>query len=333
MHDSTRGRLSRRHFVGLAAAAATTGLPELLRAQPAPTIGKIIVGYPAGGTLDQTARRVSDAWREQGKTYLVDNRPGAAGRIANAQLKRERADGSMLLCTHTSALTIYPHVYTKLAYDAAQDFRPVSPVASATCAFAISSAAPDSVKTLADYVRWIKATPTAASFASPAAGSMAHFLGYRFDQAAGLKLAHVPYRGSAPAMQDLLGGQIPAYIGFVGDFLPYMASGKLRILAVTSDKRSRFMREVPTFAEQGFTTVVGNESYGLFLPPQTPADTVAACAQAVQQASRNPALIAGMEQLGMDAVATSPAEYAQAIQHERELWKPIVLASGFRSDE
>jgi tripartite-type tricarboxylate transporter receptor subunit TctC len=112
-----------------------------------------------------------------------------------------------------------------------------------------------------------------------------------------------------------------------------MASGKLRILAVTSDKRSRFMREVPTFTEQGFATVAGNETYGLFLPPQTPADAVAAAAQAVQQASRSPALIAGLEQLGMDAIATSPSDYAQAIQRDRDMWKPIVLASGFRSDE
>jgi tripartite-type tricarboxylate transporter receptor subunit TctC len=326
--------LSRRLFARhLSLTAAALVLPGLGRAQTDGSVGKIIVGYPPGGTLDQTARRVSEAWRVQGKAYIVDNRAGAAGRIANGQLKRERADGSMLLCTHTSALTIYPHVYAKLGYNSATDFRPVSPIAAATCAFAVSSAVPDSVRTLADYVRWVKATPAAASYASPAAGSMAHFLGYRFDQAASLKLTHVGYRGSAPAMQDLLGGQIPAYLGFVGDFLQYTASGKLRILAVTSDKRSRFMPEVPTFAEQGFATVTGTESYGLFAPPQTPDAVLAALGEATKTASKDATLMAGFAQIGMDSIAMTPTAYSQLIAREFEYWRPIVLASGFRSEE
>src|SRR5262245_31507830 len=108
-------------------------------------VGKLLVGYPAGGTLDTTARQLAEAWRKQGRLYIVDNRAGAAGRIASSQLKRERPDASTLLCTHASALTIYPHVYTKLMYDAAADFVPVSPLVAATCAFAVSSGVPSSV--------------------------------------------------------------------------------------------------------------------------------------------------------------------------------------------
>ncbi|MET1114052.1 MAG: tripartite tricarboxylate transporter substrate-binding protein [Comamonas sp.] len=325
---------TRREFAaGLSAAALafSTGRSALAQSgSPA----RIVVGYPPGGTLDVTARRVSEAWREQGRASLVDNRSGAAGRVANAQLKREKADGSVMLCTHTSALSIYPHVYAKLGYDPVADFRPVSPLASVTCAFAVSTAAvPASVTTLDAYVKWIKATPQAANFASPAAGSMAHFLGYQLDQAAGLKLTHVPYRGSAPAMQDLLGGQITAYMGFVADFLQYPDNQKLRILAVTSEKRSRFLPGVPTFAELGLAQVTGVESYGLFLPPRASDAMVAELAEATRQATQSAALIAGFDKLGLEPLWSSPAAYAQQIARESRHWRPIVAASGFRSEE
>lgn len=327
--------LSRRRFAsqipGLAALAA--GLPQLAAAQAASTTGRIIVGYPPGGTLDTTARHVADAWKRRGRTYIVENRAGAQGRIANAQLKREKADGSVVLCTHTTALTIYPHVYTKLAYDPVADFRAVSPVASATCAFAISTAVPEDIKTLAAYVRWVKATPAAASYASPAAGSTAHFLGYRFQQVGDFRLTHVAYRGSAPAMQDLLGGQIPAYFGFVGDFLPYMQTRKLRVLAVSGDRRSRFMPDVPTFGEQGLQQVAGMETYGIFLPPLTPEAEVASIGEAVRLASTDAALIAGLEKSGLEPRYMPPADFARLIAKEREAWRPIVQASGFRSED
>jgi tripartite-type tricarboxylate transporter receptor subunit TctC len=325
---------SRRSFGTFTLATlAAASWPLRAGAQAQPQAGKIVVGYPAGGTLDQTARRLSDAWRKHGRSYIVDNRPGAAGRVASAQLKRERNDGSVLLCTQTSALTIYPHVYAKLMYDAAADFVPVTPVVSATCALAVSSLVPASVKTLADYAAWLAQTPAHAAYASPAAGSVAHFLGFQFSQAANLKLQHVAYRGSAPAMQDLLGGQIACYFGFVADFLPYMQSGKVRILAVTGEKRSRFMPNVPTFVEQGFANVKGAETYGLFAPPGTPASTVKAIYDAVVAASKDEALIAGFEQVGLEPFTQPPAEFARQIQKDRETWAPVVLASGFKSEE
>jgi len=326
--------LSRRHF-------GTTSLATLISvawplgalAQSAAGNRKILVGYPAGGTLDQTARRVAEAWRKQGSTTIVDNRAGAAGRIANAMLKRERADGNTLLCTHTSALSIYPHVYTKLMYDAVADFVPITPVVSATCALAVSNAVPASVKTLADYVKWVQLSPSHAMYASPAAGSMAHFLGFQLSEAAHLKLQHVGYRGSAPAMNDLLGAQIPAYLGFVADFLPYLQSGKLRILAVSGDKRSRFMPGVATFAEQGFPAINGIETYGIFAPPGTPEAVVSSLHASVVAATQDAALIAGFEEVGLELLTLTPKAYERHIQQERDKWGPVVKASGFRSEE
>ncbi|OUL98452.1 tripartite tricarboxylate transporter substrate-binding protein [Variovorax sp. JS1663] len=327
--------LSRRRFAeyvaSLVPASSLLALPA--RAQPDGAPGRIVVGYPPGGTLDQTARRLAEAWRTQNRAYLVDNRPGAASRIATAQMKRERADGSVVLCTHTSAMTIYPHVYTKLAYDPLRDLRPVAALAAATGVLAISAAVPAEVRTLADYVRWLKANEAGRHYASPAAGSLAQFLGFRFSQASGVPLGHVAYRGSAPAMQDLLGGQVPAYLGFVGDFLQYLGSGKLRLLAVTSERRSRFLKDVPTFAEQGFGTVVGVEGYGLFAPAGTPDETVTALAAATRTAAADKALISGLEQVGLETAYVGPAEYMKTIAAEHEKWKPIVAASGFKADE
>jgi tripartite-type tricarboxylate transporter receptor subunit TctC len=325
--------LSRRTLVRLALAVPAAGglLPAF--AQIGGQTGKLLVGYPPGGTLDTTARQLVEAWRKQGRNSIVDNRAGAAGRIASSQLKRERADGNTLLCTHTSALTIYPHVYARLMYDPTTDFAPVSPLVAVACAFAVSSAVPNSVKSLQDYVAWIQQTPASASYASPAAGSMAHFLGFQLSEARSLKLQHVGYRGSAPAMQDLLGGQIAAYMGFVADFLPYMQQGKIRILGVTSEKRSRFMPGVPTFAEQGFQNIRGMETYGVFAPPGTPQAAFQALYEAVVLASKDPALQAGFDKVGLEIFTLPPQDYEKLIARERESWGPVVRASGFRSEE
>lgn len=325
--------LSRRAFsrLALAAPAAAWLLPALAQTGGSP--GKLLVGYPAGGTLDTTARQLVEAWRKQGRSYIVDNRAGAAGRIANGQLKRERPDGSTLLCTHSSALTIYPHVYTRLAYDPAADFVPVSPLVAATCAFAVSSAVPAAVRNLQDYVAWARRTPASATYASPAAGSVAHFLGFQLSEAGSLKLQHIGYRGSAPAMQDLLGGQIPAYFGFVADFLPYLQQGKVRILGVSADQRSRFLPAVPTFGEQGFPRIRGGETYGMFAPPGTPEATINALYDAMVVASKDAKLVAAFEQVGLETYTLAPQEYARLIQRDRESWGPVVRASGFRSEE
>jgi tripartite-type tricarboxylate transporter receptor subunit TctC len=326
-------RLSRRAFtrIAMAVPAAAWALPTF--AQTGGSTGKLLVGYPAGGTLDTTARQLAEAWRKTGRSYIVDNRAGAAGRIASSQLKRERPDASALLCTHASALTIYPHVYTRLMYDPVADFVPVSPLVAATCAFAVSAAVPASVKTLGNYVEWARRNPSGATYASPAAGSVAHFLGFQLSEAAGLRLQHVGYRGSAPAMQDLIGGQIPAYFGFVADFLPYLQQGRIRILGVAADKRSPFLPGVPTFGEQGFAKIRGGETYGVFAPPGTPEATVKSLHEAMVVASKDTALRAAFEQVGLETYTVAPQEYARELQRQREVWGPVVRASGFRSEE
>jgi tripartite-type tricarboxylate transporter receptor subunit TctC len=192
---------------------------------------------------------------------------------------------------------------------------------------------PASVKNAQDYLAWVRRSPTSATYASPAAGSVAHFLGFQLSEAGHVKLQHVGYRGSAPALQDLVGGQIPAYFGFVADFLPYLQTGKIRILGVAAEKRSPFLQDIPTFAEQGLPKIRGGETYGIFAPPGTPDATVKALHESMVVASKDAALRTGFAQVGLEPYTLPPQEYAKQLQREREFWGPVVRASGFRSED
>lgn len=320
-------------ILGLPLAASLTALAGRAQAQAA-GLPRILVGFPPGGSVDVSARRVAEAWRGKlAETVLVEQRVGAGGRLAVVALKDAAPDGLTALLSPSSMFTIYPHVYRKLAYRADADVIPVSPVANATCGFGVGPMVPAGVKTLNDFVAWAKAHPEQAAYASPAAGAMPHFLGDQFLRAAGIKLTHVPYRGAAPGLQDLMGGQIASGCFILGDFLPHMASGRLRVLGVTDHQRSRFLPDVPTFAEQGFKGIIGVETYGLFLPARTPATLVDKLFELTRAALRDPAMVDGLAKLGFEPLALPPADYARRLAAEREQWGPIVKASGFSSDD
>ena len=326
---------SRRRFTTLMAAmTGSSVMPAAAQPVGSSAPARIIAGFPPGGTIDTVSRRLADAWRAKtGKTFIVDNRPGAAGRVAIERMKREPADGSAILCSPGAMMTIYPHVYKRLSYDPAIDVIPVSPICVFGAAFAVSSMVPASVISLDQFVAWAKANPNVAAYASPAAGSMLHFLGDKFQRAAGLKLTHVPYKGSAPAMQDIIGGQIPSIMSLLGDFLPYAGDGRVRVIAVSGEKRSRFMPGVPTFAEQGFRDIVGSDTFGLFLPARTPPAIVEQYAGLASAALGDGGVRAGLELIGMEPVSSDAESYRKLLAAEREAWKPVVLASGFSADE
>ena len=186
--------MDRRHLL-----AALAALPLAARAQGQPP--RILVGFPAGGSVDTTARRFAEFGRGKlAETVLVEQKVGAGGRIAIAGLKDAAPDGQTLLISPSSMFTIYPHAYRKLAYNPATDAIPVAPLALSTCGFGVGPMVPASVKSLAQFADWAKANADKAAYASPAAGAMPHFLGNQFEHAAGLKLTHAPYRGAAPGM-------------------------------------------------------------------------------------------------------------------------------------
>jgi tripartite-type tricarboxylate transporter receptor subunit TctC len=326
--------LNRRHLIASAALAAATFTP-LAQAQTAiDKTARIVVGFPAGGSTDVVARLLADQLRgTYATTVIVDNKAGAGGRIGAQAVKTGDADGSQFLLTPASILTIYPHVYKKLGYDSLADFTPVSTVASVTFAFSVSSAVPASVKTVADYVAWAKANPKEANFGSPAAGATPHFVGTMLGKAAGVQLNHIPFKGGAPLVSDLLGGQIQSGVNVLPEVLPHAQSGKLRILAVSGTKRSRFLPNVPTFAESGFKDVAADEYFAVFAPAKTPADVVAKLNAAIQQALKAKPMVEGLEKLSFEVEGQSPAEFGKLVKSELDRWGPVVKASGFSSEE
>jgi tripartite-type tricarboxylate transporter receptor subunit TctC len=324
---------NRRQLITAAAAASGSvalGWPRLAAAADAIATSKVLCGFPAGGTTDAVSRRVADKLQSSGysKVSLVDNKPGAGGRLAVDELRRSPADGSTLLLTPASMITLYPHIYLKLPYKI-EDVTPISTACRVAFGFGVGPAVPESVKNLKDFLAWAKANPTLANYGSPGAGTPPHFVGALLAKDSGVDLSHVPYRGSAPGIQDLLGGQLPAMTSPIGDYLPHLKSGKLRLLATSGATRSRFVPEVATYAEQGFKNLTINEWYGFFLPAKAAPDVVERAAAAIRAAVSAPDVVESFAQLGLEAGANTPAELAKAVREENAAWGPIVKAVGF----
>ncbi|MEN9314926.1 MAG: hypothetical protein RIS35_1319, partial [Pseudomonadota bacterium] len=224
--DKQRRRILTLAPAGLALAASP------LRAQQSDTV-RIVVGFAPGGTSDVTARRVAERLQRDAyaKSVIVENRTGAGGQIALSALKTVPADGLTIVQTPMSMLGIYPHTYKKLPYDPLADFAPVSMAVRFDMGFAVGPLVPASVRTLSDFAAWAKANVKDANYGSPAAGSVPHFVAELFGRAAGFDFKHVPYRGTQPAIVDLMGGQVAAVSGPVGEFLQHLPSGKVRLLA------------------------------------------------------------------------------------------------------
>jgi tripartite-type tricarboxylate transporter receptor subunit TctC len=325
--------MKRRHFV---LSTAATGLALAVRgagAQGLPDAARIYAGFAAGGTVDVTARRVADKLRDVfAKSVVVENRTGAGGQIALSALKTAAADGLTLVVTPMSMLGIYPHTYKKLPYDPVADFQPVSQAVRFDFGFAVGPMVPASVKSLAEFAAWVKANPANAAFGSPAAGSVPHFVGELFGRAAKLDLRHVPYRGTQPAIADLIGGQIAAVSGPVGEFLQHLPGGKVRLLATSGAQRSKFAPGVATYAEQGFKDIVFDEWFGFFMPAKAPPEALSRAATAIRAALGAPEVVEGLAQMGLEARPSTPAELAALLKRDSDRWAPLIKTIGFSAD-
>lgn len=320
---------NRRQFLATSGAAAALGAWPGLTWSQAIEMARVFVGFPAGGTTDAVSRRLADKLRGgYAKNSLVENKAGASGRLAAEAVKGSPNDGSVMLLTPASIVTLYPHIFTKLTYKI-EDFTPVSTMCIAVFGFAVGPQVPGTVRTLKDYLAWAKAAPSKAAFGSPGAGTPPHFLGALLASGSGVELQHVPYRGSAPGILDLLGGQVGAFSGPIGDFLPHIKSGKVRMLATSGPKRTPFAPDVPTYSEQGFKNIEFVEWYGVFLPGKASADVVQRAAQAVKAAATSPDVVEGLATLGLEASTNTPAELARAVAKETTAWGPVVKTVGF----
>ena len=323
--------LSRRRFVGWASAAALAGTASAQ--SPALESLKIICGFPPGGTTDLVARSVAEQLAgSYARTAVVENRAGAGGRLAADAVRQAAADGSVMLLTPGSMLFLYPHIYKQLPYNPFADFVPVSVGANNVHALAVGPMVPEAVRTVPDLLAWWRAHPKRTHYASPGAGSTPHFIGSLVERAAGVQLTHVSYKGVQLAITDLLGGQLPVVIGPEGNFLPHLASGKLRVLATSGPRRSKFEPQVPTFQEQGLKDINVEEWFGFFMPARTPADMVQRAAAAIGVAIGHKPLTEGFARMGMEAAASTPTALAARLKADHDFWVPVVKASGFSAE-
>ncbi|VTU19113.1 Argininosuccinate lyase [Variovorax sp. PBS-H4] len=327
--------ITRRHLLqttGASALLASLGQQAFAQAQPFET-ARLITGFAAGGTSDTLCRRVATRLQpDYGKAVVVENRTGAGGQIAVTYVKSQPADGATILQTPTSILTIYPHIYKKLPYDPLVDLTPLTVACQFDFGFAVGPAVPASVKSVPEYLAWAKTHPEGANYGSPAAGSTPHFIGALLGKNAGVDLKHAAYRGTQPAMLDLLGGNVAAVSGPIGDITQHLSSGKVRILGVSGAKRSRFAPDVPTFEEQGVKNVTHSEWFAFLLPAKASPDVVARANAAMKTALAQKDVIDGLSTFGLEAMSSSPGELTDLIKQDTAKWAPIVKQIGFTAE-
>jgi tripartite-type tricarboxylate transporter receptor subunit TctC len=324
--------ISRRSMLA-AGALAPVALSLPVRAQLAGT-ASIISGFPAGGMGDAVSRPMAERLRGRyAANVIVDTKLGAGGRIAADFVKRAAPDGLTILQIPGSIMVLYPHIYRKLAYDPLTDFIPVTTTASYGVSFTAGPGLPAEVKNVADFIKWARANPKLANYGIPAAGSSLNFAGMMLQKAAGFEFASVAYKGGAPLLQDLLGGQVPVSFNVLGEVLPHVKSGRLRSLAVAASTRSPFLPEVPTFAEQGFKDILTQEWLGWFLPAKTPMDTVRRLNTIVREGLSAPDFVEGLATRGLQTLHQSPEEFAAMLKADYERWSVIAKATGFTAED
>jgi tripartite-type tricarboxylate transporter receptor subunit TctC len=326
--------LCRRRFTTIAAGAVVAShFTPLLGATIAQTVTKparLIVGFPPGGGPDVVARLIAEQMKGYASTVIVDNRPGAGGRIALETLKGSVADGSVMAFTPVDQLALFPHIYTQLGYQPLKDFIAVSPVCTVQFLITIGPRVAASVISIADFIKWCRDNPKSATYGTAGAGTLPHFLGISLARAASFEFVHLPYKGGVTAMQDVIGGHLAACISSIGTLLPNIQSGGLRALATTAPRRSAALPDVPTFREVGYPGVESLGQFGLLVPAGTPDDTIERLNKVVRAAVETNAVKAGLAKLSLDPAESSSAEFAQLIASETQRWGEIVKASGFQ---
>ncbi len=326
--------ISRRALVqaagGLAAACA---LGTSAQAQPAnyPTKPvRIVVGFSAGGTTDVVARLMAQELTQTlGQSFVVDNKPGGGSNIATDLVRQAPADGYTLLfvaVTSTINQTLYPNV----KFDLMRDFEPVALGAKVPNILVVNPSVP--AKTVQELIAWARANNDTASYASSGSGTSIHMAGEMFKVRTGLQTQHVPYKGSAPAMTDLIGGQVQFMFDNMPSAWPHVQSGKLRALAVTTKKRSPSAPDVPTMEESGVAPFDVTSWFGLLAPKGTPPEIVARLNKVMNDAFDKPNIQQSYAKLGAMAEKNSPQDFARFIDSEVKGWAPIVKASGARVD-
>jgi tripartite-type tricarboxylate transporter receptor subunit TctC len=322
----TTRHITRRLF-SLALLAMAAPLTQAQEARPI----EWVVGYAAGGGSDVVARTVAESMAKSlNQNIVVTNKPGAATNIAADYVAKSKDLGHVMLTADFATLAANPWLFSKLPYDPQKDFTPVGLLARFPLILVAGPNVP--AKDFKEFQAWIKAQPGGVSYASAGAGSPHHLASELLRERTGLPLQHVPYRGAAPAVQDLMGGQIPFGLMDSASVQQHIASGKLRALGVASPARLKTLPEVPTLAEQG---LAGFEAYawqGLVVPTGTAPEVVGKLAKALQSALDSAAVKTRFESLALEALPGSPQQMADYVKTERERWGKLIRASNIKLD-
>lgn len=290
---------------------------------------KILVGFPPGGSADVLARMVTEALKDDFGPIVVDNKPGAGGRIALNLTKAAKPDGQTVIILPSGPMVLFPHVYKKLDYDAVKDFTPISQIARFQ--FGVVSGPASNVKTVAEMVAKAKTDPSSASYGTPGAGTLPHFMGVLMEQSAGIALNHIPFQGGAPANTALLGGHIGYKFDVVSETAELHRTGKVRIIAVTGNQRDPQVPEVPTLREAGIP-MEATAWFAMYGPAGLRGDTLTRLEKAMMKITRDPAMRDKLVKLGYEPIGSNSADLAAAQRADLARWEKPIKATGVQLD-
>ena len=304
--------------------------PCLVIAQPANTT-RLLTGFVPGASGDAMARAIAEKMRAAlGETVVVEPKAGAGGRIAMEQLKAAKPDGKTVNLTSLTPLTAFPWIYTKLNYDAFNDFEPVATVATFKYVFAVIPEV--KANNLAEFITLVKGNDKYGFYSSPSQGGGAHLAAEAFARAAGIRMTYVGYKGTANAITDMLGGQLPAMIGNAADFVELTQRGKLKVLGVSNSERSRHLPQVQTFKEQGYDIEAAGW-FAMYAPAKTPAAAIARLSKAIIDGVNEPDVKALGDRLGLEVAGLGPRELAALQKKEYDVTGSRFKAFGFKPED
>jgi tripartite-type tricarboxylate transporter receptor subunit TctC len=319
----------KRYFLHVLVLAFSLAVFGVAHSQPKPI--KLVVAFTAGGPVDFVARALADQLsKELNRPVVVENKPGANGSIAAVDVMRSEPDGSTIWITSVGAVAINPVLYDKLPYDMQRDFAPLSLVVNNVELLVANQK--DAAKDAAEFISAAKKRKDPTPMASSGSGSIPHLAIEQLSDATGAALLHIPYKGAAPAITDLMGGQVSAFFGDVPGLLGHVKGGRLKALGIAAEKRHPALPDVKTLEEQGIKGVDTINWYALFVPIKTPALVIDTLNKAVRAAVANPVLNDKLLQSGAEPITSSPQELAALVRRDSEKWAKLIKTKAIKPE-
>jgi tripartite-type tricarboxylate transporter receptor subunit TctC len=317
-----------KHVLSLALTAVALAIPSVVQAQAWPKQAiKLVVTFPPGGSSDIVARVLAPLLSEKlGQPIVIDNKPGAGATIGAKFVADAAADGYTLMLSNTAPISISPFMLDKQNYDPVKNFSHIYYIGAVPNVFAVHPSVP--AKNMAEFTAWLKAQKDPVPFGSGGVGSIGHIVGEIYKNNTGTQLMHVPYKGSSPMHNDLLAGTIKVAVDSLPQNIPYMKSGQLRLLAVTSKDRMSNVPDVPTVSEAGYPQLIAENFLGLSAPAGVPKEVVDTIHAAMTEIIKRPAVVQRLDDLGIAHRAMTPAEFTSFVAAQVNAWAPAVKSSG-----